>query len=79
MFSFDQMLNDKVILISLVCTCSNKLNYQEIGEGYRRTEKSGTLNLVHSDKRALGLHILWFTEGFINFFLPNVLYEYLFN
>ncbi|GFP95263.1 arginine--tRNA ligase [Phtheirospermum japonicum] len=63
-FSFDQMLSDKgntavYLLYAHARICSI---IRKSGKDIEELKKNGTLNLVHSDERTLGLHLLQFAE-----------------
>ncbi|VVA93284.1 unnamed protein product [Arabis nemorensis] len=82
-FSFDQMLNDKgdtvVYLLrahARICSIIRKS-----GKDIDELKKTGKLALDHAEERALGLHLLRFTETVeeaCTKLLPNVLCEYLY-
>ncbi|XP_045832727.1 arginine--tRNA ligase, chloroplastic/mitochondrial-like isoform X1 [Trifolium pratense] len=83
-FSFEQMLNDKgntaVYLMyahARICSIIRKS-----GKDIEELKKTGTMVLDHENERTLALHLLQFTEVFVEAcsnLLPNVLCEYLYN
>ncbi|KAK9715432.1 hypothetical protein RND81_06G164700 [Saponaria officinalis] len=83
-FNFDQMLSDKgntavYLLYAHARICSI---IKKSGKDIEELKKSGELVLAHSDERALGLHLLQFSEiveDACSTLLPNVLCEYLYN
>ncbi|KAL3615381.1 hypothetical protein CASFOL_041042 [Castilleja foliolosa] len=83
-FDYDRMLSDKgntavYLLYAHARICSI---IRKSGKDIEILKKTGTLDLVHSDERTLGLHILRFTETVEEACtnrLPNVLCEYLYN
>ncbi|KAI4347049.1 hypothetical protein L6164_007899 [Bauhinia variegata] len=83
-FNFDQMLNDKgntavYLLYAHARICSI---IRKSGKDVEEIKKIGKVVLDHPDERALGIHLLQFSEVFeeaCNNFLPNVLCEYLYN
>ncbi|XP_058722347.1 arginine--tRNA ligase, cytoplasmic-like [Vicia villosa] len=83
-FNFDQMLNDKgntavYLLYAHARICSI---IRKSGKDIEELKKNGKLVLDHEDERTLGLHLLQFTEVFVEScanLLPNVLCEYLYN
>ncbi|KAL8166492.1 hypothetical protein V2J09_007991 [Rumex salicifolius] len=83
-FSFDQMLNDKgntavYLLYAHARICSIIRNSGKDVEKLKETE---AIALDHADERALGLHLLQFSEVVeeaVTNLLPNVLCEYLYN
>ncbi|XP_041008553.1 arginine--tRNA ligase, cytoplasmic-like isoform X2 [Juglans microcarpa x Juglans regia] len=83
-FNFDQMLNDKgntavYLLYAHARICSI---IRKSGKDVEELKNTGAIVLDHADERALGLHLLQFSEiveeGCTNL-LPNVLCEYLYN
>ncbi|KAH9762659.1 Arginine--tRNA ligase [Citrus sinensis] len=83
-FSFDQMLNDKgntavYLLYAHARICSI---IRKSGKDIEELKKTGSLVLDHADERALGLHLLHFSEVIeeaLTNLLPNVVCEYLYN
>ncbi|XP_021741392.1 arginine--tRNA ligase, chloroplastic/mitochondrial-like isoform X2 [Chenopodium quinoa] len=83
-FNFDQMLNDKgntavYLLYAHARICSI---IRKSGKDIEELKKNGQVVLDHSDERALGLHLLHFSEiveEACTNLLPNVLCEYLYN
>ncbi|XP_057538321.1 arginine--tRNA ligase, chloroplastic/mitochondrial-like isoform X3 [Amaranthus tricolor] len=83
-FNFDQMLNDKgntavYLLYAHARICSI---IRKSGKDIEELKKSGVIVLDHSDERALGLHLLLFSEiveEACKNLLPNVICEYLYN
>ncbi|KAL9224552.1 hypothetical protein vseg_000576 [Gypsophila vaccaria] len=83
-FNFDQMLSDKgntavYLLYAHARICSI---IKKSGKDIEELKKVGELVLAHSDERALGLHLLQFSEiveDACSTLLPNVLCEYLYN
>lgn len=83
-FNFDQMLSDKgntavYLLYAHARICSI---IRKSGKSIDDIKKSEEIALDHSDERALGLHLLQFSEVVeeaCNNLLPNVLCEYLYN
>ncbi|KNA24271.1 hypothetical protein SOVF_017190 isoform A [Spinacia oleracea] len=83
-FNFDQMLNDKgntavYLLYAHARICSI---IRKSGKDIEELKKIGEVVLDHSDERALGLHLLHFSEiveEACSNLLPNVLCEYLYN
>ncbi|XP_074273742.1 arginine--tRNA ligase, chloroplastic/mitochondrial-like isoform X2 [Silene latifolia] len=83
-FNFDQMLSDKgntavYLLYAHARICSI---IKKSGKDIEELKKSGELVLAHSDERALGVHLLKFSEiveDACSSLLPNVLCEYLYN
>lgn len=83
-FNFDQMLNDKgntavYLLYAHARICSI---IRKSGKDIEELKKNGEIALDHSDERALGLHLLHFSEVVeeaCSNLLPNVLCEYLYN
>ncbi|XP_031272156.1 arginine--tRNA ligase, cytoplasmic-like isoform X1 [Pistacia vera] len=83
-FNFDQMLNDKgntavYLLYAHARICSI---IRKSGKDIEELKKTGSLVLDHADERALGLHLLQFSEVVeeaCSNLLPNVLCEYLYN
>ncbi|XP_004513035.1 arginine--tRNA ligase, chloroplastic/mitochondrial-like [Cicer arietinum] len=83
-FNFDQMLNDKgntAVYLQYaharICSIIRKS-----GKDIEELKKNGNLVLDHEDERTLGLHLLQFTEVFVEScsnLLPSVLCEYLYN
>ncbi|GAB2300974.1 hypothetical protein Dimus_035010 [Dionaea muscipula] len=83
-FNFDQMLNDKgntavYLLYAHARICSI---IRKSGKDVENLKQVGELTLNHADERALGLHLLQFSEiveeACANL-LPNILCEYLYN
>ncbi|CAJ2661666.1 arginine--tRNA ligase, cytoplasmic-like isoform X2 [Trifolium pratense] len=82
--NFEQMLNDKgntaVYLIyahARICSIIRKS-----GKDIEELKKTGTVVLDHEDERTLALHLLQFTEVFVEScsnLLPHTLCEYLYN
>ncbi|XP_062148457.1 arginine--tRNA ligase, cytoplasmic-like isoform X1 [Alnus glutinosa] len=83
-FNFDQMLNDKgntavYLLYAHARICSI---IRKSGKDIEGLKNTGALVLAHADERALGLHLLQFSEiveEACTNLLPNVLCEYLYN
>ncbi|KAK7860416.1 arginine--tRNA ligase, cytoplasmic isoform X1 [Quercus suber] len=83
-FSFDQMLNDKgntavYLLYAHARICSI---IRKSGKDIEELKSMGAIVLDHADERALGLHLLQFSEVVeeaCTNLLPNVLCEYLYN
>lgn len=83
-FNFDQMLNDKgntavYLLYAHARICSI---IRKSGKDIEELKKTGTVVLGHDAERALGFHLLQFSEiveEAITNLLPNVLCEYLYN
>ncbi|KAK2360124.1 Arginyl-tRNA synthetase, class Ic [Trifolium repens] len=83
-FNFNQMLNDKgntavYLLYAHARICSI---IRKSGKDIEELKKTGTVVLEHEDERALGLHLLQFTEIFVEScsnLLPHILCEYLYN
>ncbi|CAK8533914.1 unnamed protein product [Lathyrus sativus] len=85
-FNFDQMLNDKgntaVYLLyahARICSIIRKSGKDKELEELKQKEN---LVLDHEDERTLGLHLIQFSEVFVEScenLLPNVLCEYLYN
>ncbi|KAI4350782.1 hypothetical protein L6164_005198 [Bauhinia variegata] len=83
-FNFDQMLSDKgntavYLLYAHARICSI---IRKSGKDIEELKKIGKIVLDHPDERALGLHLLQFSEVVeeaCNNLLPNVLCEYLYN
>ncbi|KAL0015615.1 hypothetical protein SO802_002684 [Lithocarpus litseifolius] len=83
-FSFDQMLNDKgntavYLLYAHARICSI---IRKSGKDIEELKSIGAIVLDHADERALGLHLLQFSEVVeeaCTNLLPNVLCEYLYN
>ncbi|KAK4601822.1 hypothetical protein RGQ29_011083 [Quercus rubra] len=83
-FSFDQMLNDKgntAVYLQYaharICSIIRKS-----GKDIEELKSMGAIVLDHADERALGLHLLQFSEVVeeaCTNLLPNVLCEYLYN
>ncbi|KAM7515489.1 hypothetical protein LguiA_005072 [Lonicera macranthoides] len=82
-FSYDQMLNDKgntavYLLYAHARICSI---IRKSGKDIEELKKVGKLELAHSDERALGLHLLQFSEVVeeaCTNLLPSGLCEYLY-
>ncbi|MED6184870.1 hypothetical protein PIB30_051648 [Stylosanthes scabra] len=83
-FNFDQMLNDKgntavYLLYAHARICSI---IRKSGKDIEEVKRNAKMALDHEDERALGLHLVQFSEvveeACINL-LPNVLCEYLYN
>ncbi|KAK9697576.1 hypothetical protein RND81_08G046500 [Saponaria officinalis] len=82
-FNFDQMLNDKgntavYLLYAHARICSI---IKKSGKDIEELKKGGELILDHADERALGVHLLKFSEiveDACSSLLPNVLCEYLY-
>ncbi|XP_057726609.1 arginine--tRNA ligase, cytoplasmic-like isoform X1 [Arachis stenosperma] len=83
-FNFDQMLNDKgntavYLLYAHARICSI---IRKSGKDIDEVKKNAKIALDHEDERALGLHLLQFSEVVeeaCTNLLPNVLCEYLYN
>ncbi|XP_059432130.1 arginine--tRNA ligase, chloroplastic/mitochondrial-like isoform X2 [Corylus avellana] len=83
-FSFDQMLNDKgntavYLLYAHARICSI---IRKSGKDIEGLKNTGEIVLAHADERALGLHLLQFSEiveEACTNLLPNVLCEYLYH
>ncbi|KAL9224085.1 hypothetical protein vseg_000154 [Gypsophila vaccaria] len=83
-FNFDQMLNDKgntavYLLYAHARICSI---IRKSGKDIDELKKGGELVLDHADERALGVHLLKFSEiveDACSSLLPNVLCEYLYS
>ncbi|KAG7988837.1 hypothetical protein I3843_03G208000 [Carya illinoinensis] len=83
-FNFDQMLNDKgntavYLLYSHARICSI---IRKSGKNIEDLKNTGAIMLDHVDERALGLHLLQFSEiveEACTNLLPNVFCEYLYN
>ncbi|RHN63305.1 putative arginine--tRNA ligase [Medicago truncatula] len=83
-FSFDQMLNDKgntavYLLYAHARICSI---IEKSGKDIEELKKNGSLVLDHKDECTLALHLLQFTEVFVEScsnLLPNKLCEYLYD
>ncbi|KAG2712994.1 hypothetical protein I3760_04G153100 [Carya illinoinensis] len=83
-FNFDQMLNDKgntavYLLYAHARICSI---IRKSGKDVEELKNTGAIVLDHADERALGLHLLQFSEiveEACTNLLPNVLCEYLYN
>ncbi|GMY36190.1 arginine--tRNA ligase, cytoplasmic-like isoform X1 [Fagus crenata] len=83
-FSFDQMLNDKGNTAVYLLYAHARIHsiIMKSGKNIEELKKTGAIVLDHADERALGLHLLQFSEvveeACTNLF-PNVLCEYLYN
>ncbi|XP_028790127.1 arginine--tRNA ligase, chloroplastic/mitochondrial isoform X2 [Neltuma alba] len=83
-FNFDQMLSDKgntavYLLYAHARICSI---IRKSGKDIEELKRTGRIALDHQDERALGLHLLQFSEVVeeaCTNLLPNVLCEYLYN